>query len=412
MRWLHHPLPQLVMTVIMAFGLAMVIIVPVLNPPMQDIRNLFLYMLASGMATVTLVYVLSQQKLLQRFLSLRWMLFSIILVTIFLIFANVWITAQLMFISKHDLVLTTGLLIFAGVIGAVAALFIASNLRERINELSKAIRALSKGEWQTRLPASGTDELSHLEGMFNQTAAALQSLDDQKKQLEQMRRDLIAWVSHDLRTPLAAMRAMNEAMLDGVVDDEETVKRYRLNIQNEIQHLSQLIDDLFELAQLDTGRLPLNKQMISLSDLVSDTLSSMSARAANQGVALTAKLDPGINVVYVAPDKLQRVLRNLLDNALEYTPKEGEINLQAWNEDGHLAISVQNTGSQIAQDDLPHVFDSFYRGEQSRAQNDSQKRGTGLGLAIVRGFVEAHGGEIRVQSNTNQGTTFTFTLPT
>jgi len=405
-----YPLPQMVLAVLAAFALAMLVIIPALNPPMEDVRQLFLYMAASGLLTIAIAYVFYRQRVWQHLFSLRWTLFIIIVLTVFLIFANVWITAQLMFISEHDLVLTTGLLIFAGVIAVIAALFVATTLRERIHELSKGVESLARGNWQTRMPAAGNDELAHLEGVFNQAAAALQELDDQKRRLEQMRRDLIAWVSHDLRTPLAAMRAMNESMLDGVVTDSETVARYQQNIHNEIQHLSHLIDDLFELAQLDTGRLPLNKQATSLHDLISDTLSSMSARASQRNINLSANVDSAVNMALIAPDKVQRVLYNLLDNALQHTPPNGSVQLNARRENAHLEISIHNSGSYIQSADLPHVFESFYRGEQSRSQN-GLRRGTGLGLAIVRGFVEAHGGTIRVSSTPDHGTTFTFTLP-
>ncbi|MEZ4666848.1 MAG: HAMP domain-containing sensor histidine kinase [Anaerolineae bacterium] len=404
------PVVELVGTVLIAFLLAMVVVVPVLNPPSEDINHLFLTMGNSGLVTVGLTYFFYKRRILQRFLSLRWTLFTIIALTVLLIFVNVWITARLMFITEHDLVLTTGLLIFGGIIAAVSTLFIARTLRERINELSEGITLLARADWKTRLPVNGSDELAHLANMFNKMAADLEELDEQKRQLEQTRRDLIAWVSHDLRTPLAAMRAMNEAMLDGVVTDPETIARYQTNTLSEIQHLSRLIDDLFELAQLDTGHLSLNLQMTSLRDLVSDTLSRMKPRAEADGVDLSAVVDPAVDIIYVAPDKIQRVLYNLLDNALQYTPQSGRISLEAHPQGRTLLIAIHNTGSHISARDLPNVFKSFYRGEQSRA-TDNGKRGTGLGLAIVRGFVEAHGGSIAVSSERQSGTTFTLSLP-
>lgn len=405
-----HPLVELVGTVLIAFLLAMLVVVPVLNPPAEDINQLFLLMGNSGLVTVGLTYFLYRRRIFKRFLSLRWALFTIIGLTVLLIFINVWITARLMFINEHDLALTTGLLIFGGIIAAVSTLFIARTLRERINELSDGVKLLSRADWKTRLPVNGNDELAHLATMFNKMAADLEELDEQKHQLEQTRRDLIAWVSHDLRTPLAAMRAMNEAMLDKVVTDPDTIARYQTTTLSEIQHLSRLIDDLFELAQLDTGHLALNLQMTSLHDLVSDTLSRMKARAETESVTLAATVDPAVDTIYVAPDKIQRVLYNLLDNALQYTPPSGRISLQAHPSGTALLMSVHNTGSYISDRDLPNVFKSFYRGEQSRA-TDNGRRGTGLGLAIVRGFVEAHGGTISVASEPQTGTTFTFTLP-
>jgi signal transduction histidine kinase len=404
------PFPLLLGAVILAAIIPLALVAMTLKPPVADLQQLFVYMFATGVLTVGMAYWVYQRRVFQRFASLRWSLLAMIVITVLLIFVNVWITAHLMFTTEHDLVLTTGLLIFAGVVAAVSTLFIARTLRERIQELSNGVAALSRADWKTRLPVQGKDELTNLARMFNQMAAALEALDEQARQLEQTRRDLIAWVSHDLRTPLATMRAMNEAMLDGVVQDPATISRYQQNIQSEIRHLSRMIDDLFELAQLDAGHIPLNRQKTSLRDLISDTLSSMSARAAAQQVSLTATVDPGVNMVNIAPDKIQRVLDNLIDNALQYTPPGGRVTLKACPTKAAVEISVHNTGSYITPVDLPNVFISFYRGEQSRAQNDG-RRGTGLGLAIVRAFVEAHGGTIRVESREDQGTTFTFTLP-
>ncbi len=405
------PLVQLIIAVLVAFLLAMLVVVPMLNPPMEDIQNLFLYMVSSGLVTVGVTYLLYQQRVLQRILSLRGALFAIIVLTVVLVFINVWITARLMFIKEHDLVLTTGLLIFAGVIAAVSTFFIARTLRDRISELSKGVQALARSDWRVRLPVVGGDDLAQLAAMFNHMAADLEKVDEQKRQLEQTRRDLIAWASHDLRTPLAAIRAMNEAMMDRVVSDPDTIKRYQQNMQNEITHMGHLINDLFDLAQLDTGHIPLARQKTSLRDLVSDTLSNMNARAKACSVELSAAVDPVVDMIYIAPDKVQRILYNLIDNALEYTPSGGAITLYVGEQNHQAVISVHNTGSYILETDLPNVFKSFYRGEQSRAQTSSGRRGTGLGLAIVRGFVEAHGGTIQVESGPEKGTTFVFTLP-
>lgn len=405
------PLIQLVFVVIAAFLLAMLVIIPSLNPPSMDIQKLFLYMVTSGLLTVGMTYFLYRYRVLQRFLSLRGSLFTIIVLTVVLVFINVWITARLMFIKELDLVLTTGLLVFAGVIAAVSTFFIARTLHERIDELSKGVQALSRADWKVRLPVVGNDDLAHLAQMFNQMAADLETLESQKQQLEQTRRDLIAWASHDLRTPLAALRAMNEAMLDGVVQDAETVTRYQQNMQKEITHMGQLINDLFELAQLDTGHIPLRRQKTSIHDLISDTLSNMNARAKEHSVKLSAQVDSSIDILYIAPDKVQRILYNLIENAFEYTPSGGEVMLRATANHQAAEISIHNTGSFIPANDLDKVFKSFYRGEQSRAQSIDGRRGTGLGLAIVRGFVEAHGGTIRVESKKETGTTFLFTIP-
>ncbi len=394
-----------------ALILALLIVGPELEPPPGDFQLLIAFMGSTGLATVAFVYLLYQRRVIQWFSSLRWTLLATSILTVVLVFVNVFLTAKSMYISYHDLVLTTALLVFAGVISVVSVQLISSTITERIHDLMKASERLAKGEFQTRTGIQGNDELAELGRTFNDMAAALESVDEQKRMLEAARRDLIAWVSHDLRTPLAAMRVMNEAMIDGVVTDTETVNRYYQNIQNEIQHLSRLIDDLFELAQMDTGHLKIDREMTSLRDLISDTLGSMSARAASAGVTLTGEVGPGVDMASVAADKIQRVLYNLIDNALHHTLPGGSVNVTAEQREDQLEISVFNSGSQIAEADLPHIFTSFYRGERSRSQSSDGYRGTGLGLAIARGFVEAHGGKIWAESPPGQGTTFIFTIP-
>jgi signal transduction histidine kinase len=406
-----YPVVLLLVGALAAIAMAMMIIMQELEPPMGDIKLLLALMGATGIFTVTLVYLLYRRRAIQKFNSLRWTLLATIILTVVLVFVNVFLTARFMYISYHDLTLTTALLVFAGVIAVISAQLISGGIIDRIQELAKAARQVAKGELQTRISADGNDELTDLARTFNDMAAALQTVDEQKRQLEQTRRDLIAWVSHDLRTPLASMRVMVEAMSDGVVTDAQTVSRYHHTIQNEIQHLSHLIDDLFELAQLDTGHLKLERQMISLRDLISDTLGSMGVQATQAGINLTGTVDDAASSVCVAPDKIQRVLYNLLDNALHHTPSGGAVTVSAKPQNGATAISVHNTGSAIDPADLPHIFTSFYRGERSRMQSKDGYRGTGLGLAIARGFVEAHGGTITVESQPERGTTFTIQLP-
>jgi signal transduction histidine kinase len=209
---------------------------------------------------------------------------------VLLVLINVFVTAKLMFISQHDLVLTAALLIFAGLIATISVVLIAGSLTERIEQLGAAVLRLGRGELDTRIPVEGKDELARLATFFNQMAMALEEVDREKRLLERSRRDLVAWASHDLRTPLASVRAMNEAMLDGVVSDPETVRRYRQQIHAEIEHLGDLIDDLFELAQMDAGHLNLNRKLTSLPDLITTTLGSISARAAQKSVSVISEI--------------------------------------------------------------------------------------------------------------------------
>ena len=238
-----HLIISLIISVLGAFLIAMLIIIPTLNPPEKDIQLLFIFMSGTGTITSGLAYFAYQRDVMQWFSSLRWTLLATIVMTVLLIFFNVWLTFQLMLISTHDLILTTALLVFASVISVVSVFFVSSTIIERIHALSRAAEGLAKGDLKSRVDLQGNDELAQLADTFNMMAKRLQEVDEQQRMLEQTRRDLIAWASHDLRTPLAAIRAMNEAILDGVVRDRETVGRYLRTTQKEVQHLSRLIDD-------------------------------------------------------------------------------------------------------------------------------------------------------------------------
>jgi signal transduction histidine kinase len=394
-----------------ALVVAILFVVIQLDPPGGDVKLFALFMSGSGLLTIVLAYVPYYRGLAKWFPSLRWALLTSVVITVVLVFLNVWFTAQLMFISQHDLVLTIALLVFSGMTAVFFGWFVANTIAERIDRLSHAAERLAEGKLDTRLTIEGHDELAEFAQTFNWMADSLEKIDQQKRAVEQTRRALIAGVSHDLRTPLTSMRVMIEAISDGVVSDPETVSRYITSSLSELQHLSRLIDDLFELAKLDAGHLDAQYDQASLSDLISDVLSSMSAQAARRHIAMRGTVSQDIDPVYIAPDKIQRVLYNLLDNALRYTPSGGQVTIHACREGQQVRVDVHNTGSTIGPDDLPYIFDSFYRGESSRARDEDGYRGTGLGLAIARGFVEAHKGKIWAESRTGLGTTFTFTIP-
>lgn len=398
-------------SLLVSCSVALLIVIPILQPPLADVQQLFVVMASTGGITLLATYGLSQRGAMYRLPSIGWSLLALIVLTVLLIMVNVWLVAQRLYISYHDLALTAALLVFSGLIATIGVYFVADSLVRRINALGHASQQLARGDLSVRMAVQGRDELAQLSATFNHMADALQAFDAQKRALEQTRRDLMAWISHDLRTPLAAMRAMNEAMLDGVVADPETITRYTQDIGREIRHLSRLIDDLFELSRLESGQLRFVCERVALCDLLSDTLSSITPRAEQHQITFKSEIDPGAGVVNAAPDKIQRVLQNLLDNAIRYTPVGGTIKLTACQTEGQVCISVHNDGQPISQNDLPHIFERFYQGEASRTSGGEKHRGTGLGLAIARAFVEAHGGKIWVESEPVRGTTFFLTLP-
>ncbi len=320
---------------------------------------------------------------------------------------NVLVTAWLMFISPHDLGLLLLLLLFSLLVSLSFAAVISRALVGSLRELVGAARRLAGGDLTVRVAVAGRGELRELAHDFNSMAERLQAAFQHERDLDMARRSLVASVSHDLRSPLASLRVAAEALQDGVVSNAEDVQRYLRAMLQDIGYLSRLIDDLFELARLEGGSLVLDRTETSLRDLISDTLESMQLRAQKCGVQLQGAVD-GDPLVVADGAKLQRVLDNLLDNALRFSPSGGQVELTARQEGGAVVVAVRDSGGGIEPADLPHVFDRFYRGDRSRRREDGA---TGLGLAIARGFVEAHGGKIWVENDPGRGAAFIFTLP-
>lgn len=405
------PILLLLLTLVAALAATMAMVVLALQPPPGDIQQLLLFMTGTGGATIAIVYWLYRRRLVQRFTSLRWTLLAIIVLTVVLVFVNVFITAQLMFISEHDLILTSALLIYAGVIAIISMIFIASTLTERIQQVVAAAQDLAGGALSTRLPTGGNDELARLTAAFNEMAEQLEAVESQKRALDQSRRDLVAWVSHDLRSPLAAIRVMNEAILDGVVTDEATINRYRQQMSREIEHMGRLIGDLFELVQIDAGAVALNWKPAHIGELIGEALERLSIRAVPSEIHLDSDIAASLPLIRADADKIERVIYNLLENALQHTPPGGRISVRAGVQAKAIRIEVHNTGSYIPPQDRPQIFERFYRAENARTPRLAGDRGAGLGLAIARGFVAAHAGSIMVESDAEQGTRFIITLP-
>jgi signal transduction histidine kinase len=255
---------------------------------------------------------------------------------------------------------------------------------------------------------TGRNEMAELAHTFNEMAEQLETAARKQRELETLRRDLVAWIGHDLRTPLTSIRVLLEALADGVVDDPDTVQRYLQTAQRQIRSLSVLINDLFEMAELDAGGLSLEQHPNSISDLISDTIESFSALAAQQDVTLEGSVEHGVDPVCMDAQKIGRVLANLVSNALHHTPAGGRVQIRASTLETGVQVEVHDSGEGITSEDLPYIFDQFYRGEKSRSRDTG---GSGLGLAIAKGIVEAHGGRIGAESAPGQGTRFFFTLP-
>ena len=289
-------------------------------------------------------------------------------------------------------------MLFSIVVGTAGGVLIGQVTSAPIARIAKAAHQLGKGDREVRVPVKGSQEMRELAETFNRMAADLQHD-------ETLRSNLMADVSHELRTPLTVLEGNLRAALDGVVPlDQAEVA----NLYGQTRHLIRLVNDLRELSLAETGHLPLEKMPSDLKALVAETLQALEPLAAEKSVKLLDQV-PQLPSVSVDPFRLRQVLFNLLSNALRHTPDGGEIIVSGQAGPGGLSISVQDNGEGLEPEQLPAVFDRFYRADKSRSRETG---GSGLGLAIVRAIVEAHGGRVEATSaGKNQGSRFTFRLP-
>ncbi len=322
-------------------------------------------------------------------------------------------TGATMFISAHDLRALLVVTVAAGTVGLVTALALGERVAaasQRLGDLAQRIGDDgAAGRVWRQVPHGGPSELMRLAGELEAALARLAETREQAAAAEDSRRQLVAWVSHDLRTPLAGIRAMVEALEDGVVDDRETVARYYRTMGRETERLAGLVDDLFELSRIQAGAVNLDLEQIGLDELVSDAVAGVSLAAEAKGVRLRGDVASPTPVVELSIPEMARVVRNLLDNAIRHTPRGGTVWVDAALDSAGQAalVSVRDGCGGIPAPDLPRVFELAYRGDAARTPGDG---GAGLGLAVARGLVEAHHGEISVR-NEGQGCRFTIRLP-
>jgi signal transduction histidine kinase len=301
-----------------------------------------------------------------------------------LVFA--WVGAELMFVSAHDVFFVMVIAALAGIVAVRAAALFAGGVMDDIEQLRATLVAVGDGAREPAPAAGGDDELSDLTHAANAAITKLAAA-------EEARRGLIAAVSHDLRTPITSLRLLAEAVDDDIVDGD-TRARYLRQMRTHIDALAALIDDLFEFSRLEAGDIAWTMQQVRLDELVGETVEAMRAEAAAKGVRVEALVPADLAAAHAHPEQLQRVLFNLIQNAIRHTPADGSITVTAETADGRLEVEVADTGDGIAGADLKHVFEPFFRGGTEAART---RNGAGLGLAISRAIVEAHGGRIWIE---------------
>ncbi len=317
------------------------------------------------------------------------------------------ILSLLMFVSGHDAAIVAVVVAFAGVVGIVAGQRLAVPIIDDTQAIRDGLVAVGNGDRQLTIATSGRDELAELAAAADAMVARLAAEEAARDQSETARRHLIAAVSHDLRTPITSLRLLAEAVEDEIVDGEAR-QEYLARMRTHLMALSALIDDLFELSRLEAGDINWSVERVAVGELVRETVAAMRVHAERKGVAIYTDLPDSLRPARANPEKLQRVLFNLVQNAIRHTPADGSVVVRAQPLPDRIEVEVADTGDGVAAEERELIFGPFYRGgaDASRTTN-----GAGLGLAVSRAIVEAHGGRIWL-ADSAAGTCVRFSVPT
>ncbi|MEP6816191.1 MAG: HAMP domain-containing sensor histidine kinase [Marmoricola sp.] len=363
---------------------------------------------AAYSGAVGLVGVLAAYLLRRR--SLRVATITVAAVAVGVFVAGLVGTSQAMFLSGHDFRVATEVSFVAGVIALGFGILVGETLARRSRSLQQRAREFGESGTFGSGSRAGPAELADLAVELERTSDRLRASREREQLLETSRRELVAWVSHDLRTPLAGLRAMSEALEDGMVAEP---RRYHGQIRSEVERMSRMVDDLFELSRIHAGAFEVTLEQVALGDLVSEAIAGVDPIARARGVRLGGSVDGDV-LVRVDPEGMSRVLLNLLTNAVRHTPDDGTVEITGRAGTDGIEVTVSDACGGIPDDELGRVFDVAWRGTSARSpgQGGGVRGGTGagLGLAIVKGIVEAHRGSVAVHNHA-PGCRFLVWLP-
>jgi signal transduction histidine kinase len=317
-----------------------------------------------------------------------------------------FVVGQLMVVSQGDAILLAAIVLAAGAVAVLGARLIAAGIQADVQAIRDGLEAVGHGARDVRIATAVGDELGALAAAANAMIERLRVEEQARDQSDRARRDLVAAVSHDLRTPITSLRLLAEAVEDEIVDGD-TRRAYLRRMRTHIDALSALIDDLFEVSRLDAGDISWSLERVPLAALVDETVDAMRVQADRQGVAVRADVPAALGPARANPEQVQRVLFNLIQNALRHTPADGSVVVRAEPVADRIEVEVVDTGTGIAPEERAHVFTAFYRGGEGTARTGG---GAGLGLAVSRAIVEAHGGSIWL-AEAAVGTRVRFSLP-
>jgi signal transduction histidine kinase len=316
------------------------------------------------------------------------------------------VVSLLMVVSGHAALLVAGIVVAAGVLAFLGARLIAGGIVRDVAAIRDGLAAVGRGDRDVRIVTDARDELAQLATAANAMIDDLERQATARDQSESARRHLVAAVSHDLRTPITSLRLLAEAVSDDIVTGELR-RTYLSRMRTHIGALSALIDDLFELSRLEAGDISWSLERVPLSELVGETVEAMRLEAEAKGVAVTANIPDALSPARANPEKLQRVLFNLIQNAIRHTPADGSVVVRAEPAAAGIEVEIRDSGNGIAPEEREKVFRAFYRGG---AEDSRTGDGAGLGLAVAQAIVEAHGGRIWLADSTH-GTRVRFSLP-
>jgi len=381
---------------------ASVAIAVVTGMPRADLAQLSILLGVAVLATVGVTAAVA--RLLARS-SLRIRIVAATLAGVAVALLNLAAFALLMFVSGHDAALTAILLGYTGTVGVATGTALARSSTAGITRLEETAHRLADGDLHARVDEiDAGPELRTLARTLDEMAARLEEARRKERESESRRRDLVAAVSHDLRTPLAGLRAMVEAVEDGVVDDPEDLRRYTREMLRAVGALTTLVDDLFELSQLDGEAIRAEARRARLADVVASALAAVEPQRLTKGVSVETHLADA--AAEACSPRVTRVLQNLIQNAIRHTPSDGSVRVEARRDADRLEIAVTDTGEGIPVSSLDRVFEPFWRGDAARSGS-----GSGLGLALAKRLVEAMGGDISVESRPRGGSRFAVLLP-
>jgi signal transduction histidine kinase len=369
----------------------------------KDGRLTALYLLAYGTAVLVAVAALRRRR---RTSPLARQLAGGVALSVGLSTVGVVVIALAMFLSPHDALMMVVLLTFSAGLGAYSVWALAQGPLADIRSIGDGLRAVGEGRRDVTIETRGCDELAQLAADASGMVAQLSEREAERDASDAARRKLVAAVSHDLRTPLTSLRLLADAIEDELVDDQ-TRRDYLRQMSVHLRSLSALVDDLFELSRLEAGDIQWSMQRVRLDELVAETVEAMRAQAQAHGVRVSAAVAEHVVVARADPERLQRVLFNLIQNAIRHTPADGSVTVLAEASPAGIEVEVADTGAGLDPADRTRAFEPFYRGGNAEARPAGA---TGLGLTICRAIVEAHGGRIWF-ADARVGTRVRFSLP-